>query len=262
MICSRYRFIRAAASGVAAELAAAIIASCSEKSTEPQPVEKSLKIAFESDRDGNEEIYVMNRDGTNQKRLTNNPGRDGSFSWSPDGSKISFVSERDGVIGIYVMDADGTGLDSLAHGTWIWRNTIWSPRDDAIAFWRSTPYYPQYSDICVFGPRTWAELTSDASRNYNQGWSPDGSMLDFVSNRDGISEIYVMDPDGSNQTRLTHSAGGSFGAMWSAWTPDGSKMVFASDETGNFEIYIMGFTVTRLTDNDAFDGYPSCAMSP
>jgi hypothetical protein len=80
MICSRYRFIRAAASGVAAELAAAIIASCSEKSTEPQPVEKSLKIAFESDRDGNEEIYVMNRDGTNQKRLTNNPGRDGSFS--------------------------------------------------------------------------------------------------------------------------------------------------------------------------------------
>jgi TolB protein len=108
----------------------------------------------------------------------------------------------------------------------------------------------------------WRQLTFNLRHNYTQDWSPDGSKLAFLSDRDGLNEIYVMDSDGSNQTRLTYSAGGIFGANWSAWTPDGSKLVIASDKTGNFEIYIMDFTVTQLTDNDDMDMFPSCAMSP
>src|SRR5207302_2193555 len=54
------------------------------------------KIAFVSDRDGNFEIYVMDADGSNQTRLTNNPAHDGEPAWSPDGAKIVFVSQRDG----------------------------------------------------------------------------------------------------------------------------------------------------------------------
>jgi Tol biopolymer transport system component len=351
-------FVRAAACGASAMIAAVITVSCSDKSTEPepQPVEKTLKIAFVSDRDGNPEIYVMNADGTNQTRLTYSSGRDDPFSWSPDGSKICFVSERYDTFGIYVMDADGkhpklstylrdneqtrpvwspdgrriafsayaensyeievmnadgtnltnlthstwndfdptwspdgtqiafvtedslpdgrpwsgvhimnadgTGLYSPVYGTWRFRNTIWSPREDIIAYYQLSQGGPFWADICLFGPQTWQQLTFDPSHNYNHGWSPDGSKLAFLSDRDGLNEIYVMESDGSNQTRLTYSTGGTFGANWSAWTPDGSKLVFASDKTGNFEIYIMDFTVTQLTDNDDMDMFPSCAMSP
>jgi len=72
------------------------------------------KIAFYSDRDGNEEIYVMDADGSNQTNLTNNAAADNVPRWSPDKSKIAFYSNRDDVNGeIYVMDADGSNQTRL-----------------------------------------------------------------------------------------------------------------------------------------------------
>ncbi|MBA3733797.1 MAG: PD40 domain-containing protein [Actinobacteria bacterium] len=70
------------------------------------------KLAFQSDRDGQSEIYVMNPDGTGQPRLTNDPGNDTSPAWSADGSTILFTTDRDGVGAdrkIFVMNPDGTG---------------------------------------------------------------------------------------------------------------------------------------------------------
>jgi len=75
------------------------------------------QIAFDSDRDGNYEIYVMNADGTGQTRLTNNPALDGAPAWSPDGSKIAFVSDRDGNLEIYVMPAAGGAATRLTNNT-------------------------------------------------------------------------------------------------------------------------------------------------
>ena len=71
-------------------------------------VDAQAQIAFSSNREGNYEIYVMNADGGNQQRLTNNPHADWSPSWSPDGKRIAFSSDRDGASEIYVMDADGS----------------------------------------------------------------------------------------------------------------------------------------------------------
>jgi Tol biopolymer transport system component len=71
------------------------------------------KIIFTSDRDGNDEIYVMNTDGSGQTNLTNNPATDSRPAWSPDGLKIVFTSSRDDNSEIYVMNADGSGQTRL-----------------------------------------------------------------------------------------------------------------------------------------------------
>jgi Tol biopolymer transport system component len=72
------------------------------------------KLAFVSNRAGNDEIYVMNADGTGVTRLTNNAAVDRSPVWSPSGAKIAFVSNRaDQHDEIYVMNASGTGVTRL-----------------------------------------------------------------------------------------------------------------------------------------------------
>jgi len=75
------------------------------------------KIVFDSERDGNSEIYVMNADGSHQINLTNNPAWDYDPVWSPDGKKIAFSSKRDGNYEIYVMDADGSHQINLTNNS-------------------------------------------------------------------------------------------------------------------------------------------------
>lgn len=80
----------------------------------------------------------------------------------------------------------------------------------------------------------------------------------FVSNRDGNAEIYAMDAEGGNQTRLTNNFG-QVNEDFPAWSPDGTKIAFVSNRDGNEEIYVMdadGRHQARLTDNNARDYYP------
>jgi Tol biopolymer transport system component len=88
-------------------------------------------------------------------------------------------------------------------------------------------------------------------------WSPDGKKIAFTTNRNGHSDIYVMNADGSNQTRLTKNPARD---VLPSWSPDCTKIAFASDRDGNFEIYIMnadGSNQTRLTNNPVEDSSPS-----
>ena len=75
-----------------------------------------LRIAFVGDRDGNDEVYVVNVDGSALRNLTRNPARDGHPVWAPDGRKLGFVSSRGGNRDIYVMNADGSRLRNLTGG--------------------------------------------------------------------------------------------------------------------------------------------------
>jgi TolB protein len=73
------------------------------------------KLVFTNERDGNRDVYVINPDGGQLRRLTDNPEYDGDAAWSPDGGKIAFVSDRDGDSEVYVMDGDGSGQRKLTH---------------------------------------------------------------------------------------------------------------------------------------------------
>ena len=99
----------------------------------PQWSPKGDKIAFQSMRDGDVEIYVMDEDGQNETNLTKKPGDDRDFDWSPDGKRIVFISERDGNPEIYVVTLDGR-LQRLTHNTVEERSPRWAANGNRIVF--------------------------------------------------------------------------------------------------------------------------------
>ena len=219
----------------------------------------TAKIAFASQRDSNNEIYVMNADGTNQVRLTNNPSNDESPTWSPDRSRIAFRSERDGNNEIYVMNADGTGQFRLTNNNAADNSPVWSPNGGKIAFRSERDGNFEIYVMNADGTNQ-TRLTNNNAVDNLPTWSPDSSKIAFTSERDGNVEIYVMNADGNNQTRLTNNNVTDF---FPAWSPNGSKIAFSSERDGNIEIYVMnadGNNQTRLTNNSFRDNVP--AWSP
>ena len=217
------------------------------------------KIAFSSDRDGNDEIYKMNADGSLQERLTNNTAYDSWPSWSPDGSKIAFESNRDGNGEIYVMNSDGSNVQRLTNNTAVDWYPSWSPDGSKIAFvsYRNGNYEIYVMNSDGSGQ---TNLTNHPNHDESPSWSPDGSKIAFESNRDANQEIYVINTDGSGQTRLTNNGDHD---KHPSWSPDGTKIAFSSDRDGttlNYEIYTInpdGSGLIRLTDAIGWDEYPS-----
>lgn len=218
------------------------------------------KITFSSTRDGvqDAEIYVMNSDGTNQSRLTDNrPAHDSEPNFSTDGSQIVFKSNRDAFNDeIYVMDADGSDQVRLTNNPARESDPVFSPDGTRIAFVSNRDAFN--SDIYIMNSdgSNQTRLTTHAANDVSPDFSPDGTRIAFVSVRDGNLEIYVMNSDGTGQTRLTNNAVFDSDPRFS---PDGTRIVFTSSRDGNEEVYIMnanGSNPVRLTNNSASDNRP------
>ena len=215
------------------------------------------RIAFVSDRDGNDEIYVMNADGSGVRRLTNNSANDRYWypAWSPDGARIAFTSSRDGNEDIYVMNADGSGVRRLTNNfadDWV---PAWSPDGTRIAFGSERDGNDEIYVMNADGSGV-RRLTNNFADDWYYSWSPDGTRIAFGSDRDGNDEIYVMNADGSGVRRLTNNSAND---LLPAWSPDGARIAFVSDRDGNEEIYVMnadGSGVRRLTNNFVGDWVP------
>ena len=163
--------------------------------------------------EGNQEIYLMDPNGKNLRRLTNNKSIDISPSWSPNGRQIAFVSDRTGTPQVYVMNADGTDVQRLTFEGSYNTSPAWSPRGDLIAFVQRQP--GGTNQICV------TDITGDTYMRLTSGmnsedpcWSPDGLHIAFSSNRSGPFEIYTMDWTGANQRKVT-SVNGAYSPAWS-----------------------------------------------
>jgi Tol biopolymer transport system component len=242
------------------------------------------------------DVYVMDVDGSGQRRLTDSPGLDGFPAWSPDGERIAFVSARDGDnCEIYVMDADGSGQERLTHTPDDEYFLAWSPDGERIAYSTNPAYAPmiwvmdadgsdrKQLEIGLFpswspdseriaytaysgGQPYIAVMNADGSGRRRLGgasaeeepvWSPDGKKIAFASMEDG--EIYAMNVDGSGRTRLTDIPK-RYDHWPPTWSPDGNRIAFTSEDKKGSEIYAMnsdGSGLTKLTDDPAEDFYPA-----
>jgi TolB protein len=186
------------------------------------------------------DIYTVNKDGSNFKRLTNYNVYTAEGVLSPDGKKIVFTSLKDGDLDIYTMNVDGTDVKQLTHTLGYDGGPWWSPDGKKIVYRAHHPKdsveVKQYKDLLAQG------------------------LI-----RPSKVELFVMNADGSDNRQVTALGGANFGP---SWTPDGKKIIFASNfrepRSENFELYLIDASASmagadklqQITFNPTFDGFP------
>ena len=219
------------------------------------------QIVFTSRRDGNLEIYMMDSDGTNQKRLTAIQGDDLFPAWSPDGTKIAFVSNRNGgFVQIHVMDADGKNPIRLTDGLWE-THPEWSPDGQQIAFTVNPDFQERWVPHIAVIDADGDNRVRHEDHASEPSWSPDGQQIAFTSWRDDWNyDIYVIGANRQGLKRVTHDL--AYKARPS-FSPDGGRIAYMSLHGGFFHIYVVGADGTnrkRITHNEEHHGDP--AWSP
>jgi len=178
------------------------------------------QIAFDTDRDGNYEIYVVNVSGTDLRRITNNPARDVAPAWAPDGKSLAFMSDRArSDFDVYRIGTDGRGLERLTSSA-----SNWFPQFAPSGHPRLAMHVFRDVHVLDLESRRLARLTTEPLDGMYPTWSPDGAQLAFMSARNGRTEIFTMNADGSGQELLVSMPSGS--AIDPRWSPTGKHIVF------------------------------------
>ncbi len=195
------------------------------------------KIIFQSDRDGDFDIYIMNADGSNQINLTNNSAEDNYPVVSLDGSRVLFESNRDGNWEVYVMNSDGSDQRRLTNTpTSDDRLPTWSPDGQQVAFISDEDGDYEIFIMNADGTNR-RQLTFNQMREGHMSWSVNDQLV-YNAGPTGSSswEIYTMDADGQNQRQLTDNSISDWAPEWS---PDGRFILYLSLIGTDPAIFIM-----------------------
>jgi Tol biopolymer transport system component len=184
------------------------------------------RIAFTSYRTGWPKIWVMNADGSRLRQLTRGFSKEGGAVWTPDGAHIVYGSSPDppraGAPGWWIMRPDGSQKRALPR-TYSGRPS-WSPDRKQVVMSGSCGY-----ETCIFAMKVdgsgkrqlWEPERVD---NNEPAWSPDGRSIAWIH----ATELWLMNPDGSQPRRLPPESPPETYDAAPSWSPDGSRLVFST----------------------------------
>jgi TolB protein len=196
-------------------------------------------IAFQSDRSGYQELYLMDYDGRNQRKISAHKSTSGYPDWSGKGDAIAYMSYFSGTPGIYYVDlATSRKIPVYREGT-LSLSPSFSPDGTRLAFSHSRDSNVDVY-VCARECTDPVRITTSNAIDTSASWSPDGRQLAFTSSRSGRPNIYVMDADGSNVRRISFEGNYNDGA---SWRPDGTHLAYASRAGNKFRI-----ALTNLID--------------
>jgi Tol biopolymer transport system component len=196
------------------------------------------RLAYISNRDGRDSIYLMDTDGSPTTRIpldlpANEP------KWSPDGTRILFV----GPSGLYIVKLDHFQLTQVTDPTEDAFNGSWSPDGTQIAYtvWQAGRRIIRIRDL---NGSSAIQLANTPGAAYNPSWSPDGSRIAFASNHQNNIDLFTINIDGTGLRQLTNTRAYEYAPSWS---PDGTQIAFTSYNAGSSDIWIINVDGTGLT---------------
>ncbi len=181
------------------------------------------------------DLYLMNADGSDVTQLTSADGAEYGAEWSPDGTKLVYIHETDSLREIFIMNGDGSGnpvqITNNADNEW---PVHWSPDGTKLL------YGVEGGDFTIMDADGGNATTiSPGMTAFLPVWTPDSSRIIFSGQNEGGMDIYGMNLDGSDVTRLTQSA--SFDG-YSVISPDDQQILLTSWRGGLGELYTMPIT--------------------
>jgi TolB protein len=214
------------------------------------------KIVFISNRDGNDELYMMDYDGYNQTRITYNTIKDYMPAWSADGKSVAYTSYRQGRAGLYILNIyEGKQIDVQSEGTNF--GVAFSPDGKKLAFCSTLEEGNSEIYVANSDGSNIKRLTFNKAIDTAPTWSPTSREIAFTSDRGGTPQIYIMDAEGSNIRRV--SFGGSY-FDGPAWSPAGDMITYVSRVDLVFDIYVLNLRTNqtiKLTESNARNESPT-----
>ncbi|MDA8125259.1 MAG: Tol-Pal system beta propeller repeat protein TolB [Deltaproteobacteria bacterium] len=181
------------------------------------------------------DLYTINFDGSDLKRVTDYRALTLAPRWSPDGRKLAFTSYRDGNPDLFIRDLSSGKTEKIVSYPGVNLPGSWSGDGKRLLVTLSRDGNQEIYDMNVES-RLLQRLTREFSIDVSPVRSPDEKRIAFVSNRGGSPQIYVMDADGGNVRRLTMD--GNYNTS-PAWSPKGKKIAYEGSVNGRFQIFVI-----------------------
>jgi Tol biopolymer transport system component len=220
---------------------------------------RPARIAFMSDRDGNWEIYIMDRDGSNTLNLTNSPARDGIPLHALGQDRLIFASDQDGQsLDVFSMDLDDNSVSNITQTPDSNEIPIaWSPDAGHVIFASDRGGASEIFLVETSGAGLLNLSERDAAQSFDD-WSAERDQLILTTASDLGPALLITDPDGGTQQTLTD---GSYPAGGGHWSPDGQKVAFMAigPEGSTLDIFVAdvsGGEPVNLTQSPSNESFP------